>query len=63
MQMNRCYSIQFIQMKTKIRQEVLADKGDSYKNPTSDHIEYGLGKGALIPKLYRRTSDNWKNMR
>lgn len=27
------------------------------------HIEYGLGKGALIPKVYRRTIDNWKNTR
>lgn len=27
----------------------------------TDHIEYGLGKGSLIPKIYHRTIDQWKN--
>lgn len=53
-------------MKREIRQQILADKllvSDKLNGPSSDHIDYGLGKGALIPKVYRRTIDNWKNKR
>lgn len=27
------------------------------------HIEYGLGKGAIIPKVFRQTVDQWRNLK
>lgn len=53
-------------MKREIRQQILADKlsvSDKLTEPPTGHIEYGLGKGGLIPKVYRRTIDSWKNKR
>lgn len=58
--------LSYFQLKREIHQQVSAEKLENLKkkdgNPTG-HIQYGLGKGALIPKLYRRTINNWKNQR
>lgn len=53
----------FCQLKQKIRREVLAENLQRVDENQSGHIEYGLGKGALIPKLYGRTIDKWRNKR
>lgn len=36
---------------------------DEQQSEKPKHIEYGLGKNALIPKIYNRTIDKWKNVR
>lgn len=56
------------QLKRQIRRQVLEEKkailesSEDESNKTK-HIEYGLGKGSLIPKIYGRTVDKWKNTR
>lgn len=54
------------QLKREISKQVSAEKlvtrKESDPNETG-HIQYGLGKGALIPRVYHRTINNWKNIR
>lgn len=59
----------YIQIKGEIRQKVLEEKVEILKkaavqsNDEKKHIEYGLGKNALIPKIYKRTTNKWQNSR
>lgn len=62
----------FSQTKAEIRRqiqkqkEILRQETGQYPNQLQSenkHIEYGLGKGALLPKIYNRTIDKWRNTR
>lgn len=58
------FCLVFFQLKQKIKQEVVAENYQRMANEKpSDHIGYGLGKGALIPKVFNRSIDKWKNKR
>lgn len=53
-------------MKKEIRRRILEEKevlleGSEVQPTKPKHIEYGLGKNSLIPKVYNRTIDKWKN--
>lgn len=53
-------------MKKEIKRRILEEKEVLLKasdvQPTEQkHIEYGLGKNSLIPKIYNRTIDKWRN--
>lgn len=60
---NLTHSHNYSQQRKEIRKLVLEAKKESGEldKVEAKHIEYGLGKGALIPKIYNRTIDKWKN--
>lgn len=51
-------------MKKEIKRRILEEKEALLKASEvqpAKHIEYGLGKNSLIPKVYNRTIDKWRN--
>ncbi|XP_055309685.1 mitochondrial ribonuclease P protein 1 homolog [Sitodiplosis mosellana] len=55
-------------LKRQIRREIQKEKSqfqqdDDQTVDENKHIQYGLGKNSLIPKIYGRTVDKWKNTR
>lgn len=55
----------FLQMKKLIRQQLLDEKKKLgvFDKSEPKHIEYGLGKNALIMKVERRTIMGWRNQK
>lgn len=53
------------QIKHELRKRIRTDKKDNdlMMSESAGHIEYGLGKGSLIPKIYNKTVDKWRNVR
>ncbi|XP_031619445.1 mitochondrial ribonuclease P protein 1 homolog [Contarinia nasturtii] len=52
-------------IRKKLHEEKISMGVFDEKKPEGDqkHIEYGLGKISLIPKIYDRAIDRWRNMR
>lgn len=48
-------------MSNQIKETEKTENAEGFK--PVDHVEYGLGKGGLIPKIYNKTVDKWKNRR